>query len=150
MAEAAPPAPKGFPVAFHFNVGERLPYACRLARKAVARGDRLLMVGPREILDALDPLLWTFSALDFIAHLRVDTGAALPGDWCEATPVLLHEGQYSLTMLAASMGDVRQYTDAVFHDWIEDVAVMSVAARNHFPLSDMVEVANEVEVRLGG
>ena len=64
--------------------------------------------------------------------------------------VLLHEGQYSLTMLAASMGDVRQYTDAVFHDWIEDVAVMSVAARNHFPLSDMVEVANEVEVRLGG
>jgi len=91
MAEAAPPAPNGFPVAFHFNVGERLPYACRLARKAVARGDRLLMVGPREILDALDPLLWTFSALDFIAHLRVDTGAALPGDWCEATPVLLHD-----------------------------------------------------------
>ena len=74
-----------------------------------------------------------------------------PGDVAEIvfrTPVLLHEGQYSLTMLAASMGDVRQYTDAVFHDWIEDVAVMSVAARNHFPLSDMVEVANEVEVRL--
>lgn len=67
------------------------------------------------------------------------------------TPVLLHEGQYSPAPTpAASMGDVRQYTDAVFHDWIEDVAVMSVAARNHFPLSDMVEVANEVEVRLGG
>ncbi len=64
------------------------------------------------------------------------------------TPVLLHEGQYSLTMLAASIGDVRQYTDAVFHDWIEDVAVMSVAARTHFPLSDMVEVANEIELRL--
>jgi lipopolysaccharide transport system ATP-binding protein len=73
-----------------------------------------------------------------------------PGDVVDIvfrTPVLLHEGRYSLTMLAASMSDVRQYTDAVFHDWIEDVAVMSVAAREHFPLSDMVELPAEVEVR---
>ena len=73
--------------------------------------------------------------------------AAVPSQAASSDKALLPLGAL---MLAASMGDVRQYTDAVFHDWIEDVAVMSVAARNHFPLSDMVEVANEVEVRLGG
>ena len=62
-------------------------------------------------------------------------------------PVLLHEGTYSLTMLVASIGDIQQYTDAVFLDWIEDAKVMRVMRRDFFPVSDLVEIENEVVVK---
>lgn len=55
-------------------------------------------------------------------------------------PMLVHEGAYALTLLVASIGDVNRYTDAVFLDWADDVAVVSVAPRELFPLSDLVEL----------
>lgn len=61
-------------------------------------------------------------------------------------PALLHRGPYSLTVLAASITDVMHYSDAVFHQWQEDVAVLEVAARERFPLSDLVELPVQVEV----
>ena len=59
---------------------------------------------------------------------------------------VLHAGEYSVTMLIASIGDVVQYTDAVFLDWVEDAAVLTVQPREAFPLSDLVELDNDIHV----
>jgi len=59
---------------------------------------------------------------------------------------VLHAGEYSVTMLIASIGDVVQYTDAVFLDWVEDAAVLTVQPRAAFPLSDLVELDNDIHV----
>lgn len=59
--------------------------------------------------------------------------------------VPLHQGNYYLTMLVTSISDLRNYSDAVFLDLVEDVAVMHVAAREFFPLSDLVEAKHELE-----
>ena len=63
-------------------------------------------------------------------------------------PVPLHEGSYSLTVLAASIGDLQRYTDAAFLDWVDDVSVMQVAPRERFPLSDLVELEHELAVEV--
>lgn len=57
-------------VAFHFNAPDKLAYACRLLRKAVTAGSRVVVTAPAEALARLDTLLWTFSQTDFVAHVR--------------------------------------------------------------------------------
>lgn len=74
-------------VAFHFNAPDKLAYACRLLRKAVAGGARVVVTAPAEALARLDTLLWTFSPTDFIAHVRQP---AEPGALA-ASPVVLTE-----------------------------------------------------------
>ena len=54
-------------------------------------------------------------------------------------PLHLHQGDYALTLVAASMGDVERYTDAVFHCWADDVATLQMQPRPRFPLSDLIE-----------
>lgn len=69
---------------FHFNVPDRLVYACRVVRKARAAGKTVVVwTSDAARLAAFDTQLWTFSALDFIPHVR--TGSPLAAD----TPVLL-------------------------------------------------------------
>jgi lipopolysaccharide transport system ATP-binding protein len=73
----------------------------------------------------------------------------LPGQRVQVVfklPVYLHHGNYSLTILLSSMEDIAQYTDAVFFDWIEDVASLRVLPREHFPLSDLLEIENDIEI----
>lgn len=72
-------------IAFHFNTPDRLAYTCRLLRKAVASGARLVVTGPAEALDRLDTELWTFSATDFVPHCRAQAEPAL----LAASPVVL-------------------------------------------------------------
>jgi DNA polymerase-3 subunit chi len=72
-------------VAFHFNVPDKLEYGCRLLRKAWGSGARVVVTGEAETLRRLDQLLWTFSALEFVPHCRLDAPAAT----LAATPVLL-------------------------------------------------------------
>lgn len=55
-------------VAFHFNVPDKQAHACRLLRKAVGNGARVLVTAELEVLQQLDRLLWTFSQQDFISH----------------------------------------------------------------------------------
>ena len=74
-------------IAFHFNVDRTLPYACRLLRKAVNTGARLVVVGPGQVLQALDRELWTFAPLEFIAHCRDQA----PRAQRDASPVVLVE-----------------------------------------------------------
>jgi DNA polymerase-3 subunit chi len=64
-------------IAFHFNAPDKLAYACRLLRKAVGRGTRVMVTGDAELLRALDEALWTFSPLDFLPHCRASAAPAL-------------------------------------------------------------------------
>lgn len=69
---------------FHFNVEHRLHYACRVVRKARAAGKTVLAyTSDADRLARFDAALWTFSALDFIAHVYADAPLA------SVTPVLL-------------------------------------------------------------
>lgn len=64
-------------ISFHFNVPDRMGYACRLLRKAVRRGAKVVVAAPAPVLSQLDRQLWTFEALDFIPHVLAKTGMPL-------------------------------------------------------------------------
>ena len=72
-------------IAFHFNAPDKLAHACRLLRKAVNSGARVVVTGDTASLQALDTLLWTFSAHDFLPHCR----AGSPAEQLLASPVVL-------------------------------------------------------------
>jgi DNA polymerase III subunit chi len=74
-------------LAFHFNAPNKVAYACKLLRKATATGARVALLAPPELQARLDMELWTFSALDFIAHVR----APCPPDVQARTQVVLCE-----------------------------------------------------------
>ena len=61
-------------IAFHFNVVDKLLYACRLLRKAHASDAQVAVTGEPELLNALDQLLWSFSATEFVPHCRTYDG----------------------------------------------------------------------------
>jgi DNA polymerase-3 subunit chi len=72
-------------IAFHFNAPNKLAYACRLLRKAVGSGAKVVVTGDEESLQALDTQLWTFSALEFLPHCRADS----PLEQRVASPIVL-------------------------------------------------------------
>ena len=72
-------------IAFHFNAPDKLAHACRLLRKAVASGAKVVVTGAPASLQALDTLLWTFSPHEFVAHCR----AGSPAEQLMASPVVL-------------------------------------------------------------
>jgi DNA polymerase-3 subunit chi len=72
-------------VAFHFNVPDKLAYACRLIRKARRKGARLVVYGESAQLDALSPMLWQLAPLEFLPH----ASRAAPARVAERSPVVL-------------------------------------------------------------
>lgn len=69
---------------FHTNIADKLNYACRLARKAVAAHSRIAILPANAAeLSALDAALWTFSENDFLPHVRSDHPLAAQ------TPIIL-------------------------------------------------------------
>ncbi|MEJ7932036.1 DNA polymerase III subunit chi [Ramlibacter sp. AN1015] len=81
-------------VAFHFNASAKVGYSCRLLRKAVASGARVVVCGDVDLLRELDLQLWTFSALDFVAHCRADDA---PPHVLARSPVVLTEPAHAAT-----------------------------------------------------
>ena len=79
-------------VAFHFNAPDRLGYACRLARKAVAAGSTVVITGEPALLRELDVAMWTFSPLEFLAHCDAASAA---GAALARSPVVLAEAPRS-------------------------------------------------------
>lgn len=55
-------------VAFHFGAPSKLDYTCRLLRKAVAIGSRVLVIADLRELPTLDVSLWGVAPIDFVAH----------------------------------------------------------------------------------
>ena len=72
-------------IAFHFNAPDKVSYACRLLRKAVASGARVVVTGSSEVLGQLDAQLWSFGAAEFVPHCRGGADAAT----LARTPVIL-------------------------------------------------------------
>jgi DNA polymerase-3 subunit chi len=72
-------------IAFHFNMLDKLHYACRLLRKVYQSGHRARVVGDADALSTLDQALWTFAAQDFIPHCQAGASAALLAH----TPIVL-------------------------------------------------------------
>lgn len=64
-------------IAFHFNVPDKIGYACRLLRKAHLSGARVAVTGAEEQLTQLDTALWTFAPHEFIPHCRWDSAPEL-------------------------------------------------------------------------
>jgi DNA polymerase-3 subunit chi len=72
-------------VAFHFNAPDPVAYACRLLRKAVSCGAKIVVTGDADTLQALDSALWVFSTLDFVPHCFIESDAGIVA----ASPVIL-------------------------------------------------------------
>ena len=72
-------------IPFHFNVADKLLYACRLLRKAYASGAQVAVTAEPEVLGELDQLLWSFSASDFVPHCRMGPVS----EFLARSPVLL-------------------------------------------------------------
>lgn len=72
-------------IAFHFNMADKLAYACRLLRKIHLSGARVAVTAEPPVLAELDALLWVFSPVDFVPHC---VAGALPAT-LSATPVVL-------------------------------------------------------------
>ncbi|NHZ64247.1 DNA polymerase III subunit chi [Massilia genomosp. 1] len=55
---------------FHTNIPDKLSYACRLARKALASRARVVLLAEDAAqAQALDEALWTLSETDFLPHV---------------------------------------------------------------------------------
>ena len=70
-------------VDFHSNIPDKIGYACRLIRKARKADCRVVVLADAQQLPLIDAALWTFSDLDFIAHVKSDDALAAQ------TPVIL-------------------------------------------------------------
>lgn len=79
-------------VAFHFNAPDRLTYVCRLLRKAVGSGAKIVVTGLPQTLAQLDTLLWTFSATDFVPHCLAQSEARV----LAASPVVLASATHNV------------------------------------------------------
>ena len=55
-------------LAFHFGAPDKLAYACRLVRKAVGSGAKVVLVAHEDAVAQLDADLWALSATDFLPH----------------------------------------------------------------------------------
>lgn len=74
-------------VEFHFNAPDKLGYACRLLRKAAAKGAKVAVTGDSALLRELDAALWTFAPLEFVPHCH----AGAPAPVLNASPIVLCE-----------------------------------------------------------
>ncbi len=75
-------------ISFHFNVADRTDYVCRLLRKAVRREARVMVTGSAPTLASVDRALWSFDPLEFVPHVLLRSGEAVPAR-LSATPVWL-------------------------------------------------------------
>lgn len=55
-------------VAFHFGAPDKVAYTCRLLRKAVGAGTKVLVTGDEADLQRLNADLWAVSPTDFLSH----------------------------------------------------------------------------------
>lgn len=95
-------------ITFHFNAPDKVAHTCRLLRKAVGSGAKVVVTGEAGLLRELDVALWTFSALEFLPHCLAATA---PPAVLAASPVVLAETsrdaphQHLLVNLGAAVPD---------------------------------------------
>ena len=79
-------------IRFHFGVEDRTPYTCRLLRKAVRQGSRVLVRGEDAEMDLLDKAMWTFEPQEFLPHHRLRIGQPVPARLHRTSIWLMGEG----------------------------------------------------------
>jgi len=84
-------------ITFHTRVAEPVAYACRLLRKATRQGARVAVTGTPEALARLDRDLWAFEPTEFIPHVRLAAGEAIPARLAP-TPVWLCDDPSALDL----------------------------------------------------
>ena len=113
-------------VEFHTGVADPLAFACRLLRKAIRQGARVLVTAPADVLSALDRQLWTFEDRDFVPHVRVPGAsaatAALTPIWL-ATGAAATEGLADVPGLLVNLGAAASPAAAALERLIEIVGV---------------------------
>lgn len=58
-------------IKFFFNVDHKLNFACKIAKRAYDDGRKLIVYAPSpKTADEFDRLLWTFSQLSFVPHVK--------------------------------------------------------------------------------
>ena len=58
-------------IKFFFNVDNKLQFACKMAKRAYEDGRKLIVYAPSpKLADEFDRLLWTFSQLSFVPHVK--------------------------------------------------------------------------------
>ncbi len=90
-------------VKFFFNVEHKLNYACKLAKKAFDGGMKLIVYTPDvRRAEEFDRLLWTFSQLSFVPHVRAEHPLA------SETPIVIATNDTALPHHDAllNLGDV--------------------------------------------
>jgi DNA polymerase-3 subunit chi len=55
-------------VAFHFGAPDKVAYVCRLLRKAVGSGAKVVVLADAETVQSIDSELWALSPVDFVGH----------------------------------------------------------------------------------
>ena len=78
---------------FHFNVPDRLAYACRLLRKAMRKVAGISVLGDVGDMERLNRQLWSFESAEFLPHVFVRGDAAV-------APALVRTPLWLLTDLA--------------------------------------------------
>jgi DNA polymerase III subunit chi len=82
-------------IQFHFNVPDRLSYACRLLRKAMRKVAGITVLGDPAEMDLLNRKLWAFEPSEFLPHLLVKAESAV-------APALAHTPVWLMTDLQRS------------------------------------------------
>lgn len=85
-----------------YNAGDKLQFACRLARRAAEENLRLIVFAPDPVIaDQFDRMLWTFAPLAFVPHVRADHPLAAE------TPVVIAHDEAGLVHHSAllNLGD---------------------------------------------
>ncbi len=75
-------------VDFHFNVTDPLVYTCRLVRKALSKGVRLVVCASVEELVRIDHQLWALGDAAFLPHAGLHAAVHVT----ERSPVWLRNG----------------------------------------------------------
>ena len=58
-------------IKFFFNVDSKLHFACKMAKRGYEDGRKLIVYAPTaRLADEFDRLLWTFSQLSFVPHVK--------------------------------------------------------------------------------
>jgi DNA polymerase-3 subunit chi len=89
-------------IKFFFNVDNKLHFACKMAKRAYDDGRKLIVYAPSsKLTDEFDRLLWTFSQLSFVPHVKATHLLAAQ------TPIVIANNDTNLTHHEAllNMGD---------------------------------------------
>lgn len=116
-------------IAFHFNVPDKLGYACRYARKHFKGDSQLAITAAPDVLEQVDRMLWSVSASDFVAHCRADSSVEM----LQASRIVLllpHQRPSHSEVLLNLWDDVPPGFEA-FEKLVEVVSASDAADRQH-------------------